>query len=165
MLTNLLVYVLCFHALVHQLSGHDGNTSPVETSNAVVFRLPGTTVPDYYELRFELQNFTGPDNLTFSGQVNIHITVVSTTEVVTLNLRDLNVTAVTVTDITNVSRPLDLKISRWMYLTNDEQFEIHLIRSVPLGKYLRLSITYVGNVRTDLTGLYLDSYEEQGTTK
>lgn len=164
MLTYSLVHVLCFHALVHQLNGHDGNTSLVETSNAV-FRLPGTTVPDYYDLRFELQNFTGPDNLTFSGQVNIHITVVSTTEVVTLNVRDLNVTTVTVTDISNVSRPLDLKISKWLYLANDEQFEIHLIRSIPLGKYLRLSITYVGNVRTDMTGLYLDSYEERGTTK
>jgi len=164
MLTYFFVYVLCFHTLLQQLSGLDGNTRLLETTNAL-FRLPSTTVPDYYDLRFELQNFTGTDNLSFSGQVNIHIFVVSTTEVVTLNLRDLNVTAVTVTDITNVSRPLDLKISEFVYLTNDEQFEIRLVRPVPLGMYLKLSITYVGKVRTDMTGLYLGSYEERGTTK
>lgn len=164
MFTHFLIYVLCLCALARQLKGQAENTNPMNTTNAV-FRLPGTTVPDYYDLRLELQDFNGTDNLTFSGVVNINITVVLFTDVVTLNLKDLNVTSVTVTDITTSSRPLDLEISKWVYLTNDEQFEIYLERSIPKYKYLRVSIMYVGNIRTDMTGLYLDSYEELGTTK
>ena len=133
------------------------------TTNAV-FRLSGTTVPDQYDLRFEFQDFNGVDNLTFSGVANINIIVVSFTNVVTLNLRDLNVTNVTVADITSYSTRY-LLVSEWVYLANDEQFEIRLDRTVPPGKHLRVSIMYVGNIRTDMTGLYLSSYEELGTTK
>jgi len=164
MSTYFLVYVLCLHALVRQLSGQAGNTNLTNTTNTV-FRLPGTTVPNNYDLRFELQDFNGTGNLSFSGAVNINITVVLFTDVVTLNLKDLNVTAVTVTELTTNSTPSDLGISKWVYLANDEQFEIHLNKSIPKGKCLRVSIAYVGNIRTDMTGLYLDSYEEQGTTK
>jgi len=163
MLTYFLIYVLCLYVPIRQLSGQAGNTNLTNTTNTV-FRLPGTTVPDYYDLRFELQNFNGTDNLTFSGVVNINITVVMVTNVVTLNLKDLNVTAVTVTDIKTKSRHY-LEISKWVYLTNDEQFEIHLNKFIPKDRYLGVSIMYVGNIRTDMTGLYLDSYEERGTTK
>jgi len=159
-----LIYVLCLYALARQSSGQAENTNPMNTTDAV-FRLPGTTVPNYYDLRLELQDFNGTDSLTFSGVVTINILVLLFTDVVTLNLKDLNVTSVTAMDITTSSRPLDLKVSKCVYLTNDEQFEIYLERSIPKDKYLEVSIMYVGNIRTDMTGLYLDSYEELGTTK
>jgi len=166
--TYYLVYVLCLYItdalVIRQLSGHGGNTDQQNTTVAV-FRLPGTTVPNHYDLRFEFQDFNGTDNSTFSGVASINITVVSNTDVVTLNLRELNVNAVMVTDITMERRPLELKVKSWLYLVNDEQFEIYLDKTVSSKSYLRVSIAYDGNIRTDMTGLYLGSYEEQGTTK
>lgn len=84
--------------------------------------------------------------------------------VVTLNLRDLNVTGVTIEDITD-DRVRLVSVEGWMYLTNDERFEIQLSRTIPTNKRLRVSITYIGNIRTDMTGLYLSSYKERDTTK
>ncbi|CAI6345374.1 unnamed protein product [Macrosiphum euphorbiae] len=55
MLTYYLVYMLCWYTLVRQLRGQAGNTNLMNTMDTV-FRLPaGTTVPDYDDLRFELQ--------------------------------------------------------------------------------------------------------------
>jgi len=156
-----LVCVFCLSTPIRQSSGQTGYKDV--TTNAV-FRLPGTTAPDQYDLRFEFQDFNGVDNLKFNGVAKIIITVVSSTSVVTLNLRDLNVTNVTVADTTSYSTRY-LRVSEWVYLANDEQFEIRLDRSVPQGRHLQVSITYVGNIRTDMTGLYLSSYEERDTTK
>lgn len=148
-----LVYVFCSFTLVRQSNGQ-----------ANEYRLPMTTVPKNYDLRFEFQNFNGVDNLTFSGVANITIIVMEALHVVTLNLRDLNVTGVTIEDITD-DRVRLVSVEGWMYLTNDERFEIQLSRTIPTNKRLRVSITYIGNIRTDMTGLYLSSYKERDTTK
>lgn len=145
-----LVHVFCPFILVRQSNGQ-----------ANEYRLPRTTVPENYDLRFEFQDFNGIDNLTFSGVANINIIVMETTDVVTLNLRDLNVTNVTVTD----NRYGLVPVKGSVYLANDERFEIRLSVTVPMGRRLRVSITYIGNIRTDMTGLYLSSYEERDTTK
>lgn len=149
----LLVYVFCSFTLVRQSNGQ-----------ANEYRLPRTTVPENYDLRFEFQDFNDTDNLTFSGVATITIVVIENTAVVTLNLRDLNVTGVTVSDVTDDRYRL-LQVEGWMYLTNDERFEIHLSRTIPMSRRLRVSINYIGNIRKDMTGLYLSSYEEQNTTK
>lgn len=149
----LLVYVFCSFTLVRQSNGQ-----------ANEYRLPRTTVPEKYDLRFEFQDFNDIDNLTFSGVANITIVVIEITDVVTLNLRDLNVTDVTVADVTD-NRYRLFPVERWVYLTNDERFEIHLSRTVPTSKRLQVSINYIGNIRNDMTGLYLSSYEERNTTK
>ncbi|CAH1738621.1 unnamed protein product [Aphis gossypii] len=149
----LLVYVFCSFTLLRQSNGQ-----------ANEYRLPRTTVPENYDLRFEFQDFNDTDNLKFSGVATITIVVIENTAVVTLNLRDLNVTGVTVSDVTDDRYRL-LQVEGWMYLTNDERFEIHLSRTIPMSRRLRVSINYIGNIRKDMTGLYLSSYEEQNTTK
>lgn len=148
-----LVFVFCSFTLVRQSNGQTNE-----------YRLPKTTVPENYDLRFEFQDFNGVDNLTFSGVANITIIVIEATDVVTLNLRDLNVTGVTITDVTD-NRSHLIKIQGWMYLTNYEKFEIRLARYVPISRRLQVSITYIGNIRTDMTGLYLSSYQERDTIK
>lgn len=148
-----LVYVFCAFTLVRQSNGQ-----------ANEYRLPMTTVPENYDLRFEFKDFNGVDNLTFSGVANITIIVVESTDVVTLNLRDLNVTDVTVAETTDDWYRL-LSVKECVYLTNDERFEIRLLRKIPTSRRLLVSIKYIGSIRTDMTGLYLSSYEERDTTK
>lgn len=126
-----------------------------------VFRLPEKTSPLSYALRFA-PNFS---DWTFTGVANITVTVVETTKEVTLNLKNLTVTAVLVTDITdngnrNVTIQGDPK-----YLTKNEQFEIEFKNNVPASRRLLLTINYKGKIRDDMTGLYKSSYTEDGETK
>lgn len=127
-----------------------------------VFRLPGNTRPESYDLRFVL-NFNGK-NSTFSGVTKIIIVPSSTTKVVTLNVKDLNVTNVEVRDVGGPS-PGHVKISDSMLWENNEQFEIRLVEAAVVGRRYLVTISYEGNIRTDLTGLYMSFYEEGDVTK
>lgn len=125
-----------------------------------VFRLPENTSPISYNLWFA-PNFT---DWTVTGVANITVTTVQETQKVTLNLKNLTVTAVSVMDITNnVSRILS--INGFAVLTKNEQFEINFERSVPASRRLLLNINYNGKIRDDMTGLYKSSYTENGETK
>lgn len=128
-----------------------------------VFRLPTDTKPESYDLRFE-PKFDGI-NSTFTGLTKIVVAVLENTRTVTLNLKDLNVTNVTVVDITNAPRNRDLVVKDLAYVAKNEQFEIRLSQNLPKGRKLLVTIAYWGKIRTDMSGLYLSSYDEGNVTK
>lgn len=123
-----------------------------------VFRLPEDQVtPLSYDLQFTpyLQNFS------FSGVAKIKVVVGPVSiNTVTLNLKDLELTNVTVMDI----RSQDL-FANYSYIAKNEQLVIRLIKNVPSTKELLLTISYRGEIRNDMTGLYMSSYDENGVTK
>lgn len=135
----------------------DGGGSAMDS-----FRLPDNTRPELYELRFT-PRFDGL-NSTFGGAANITISVVAATKVITLNAKDLNVTGVRLTDVSN-AEPRELRVSEIKHQAHNEQLEIHLRTNVPKGKTVLVGLSFEARLRTDMTGLYLSSYEEGNVTK
>lgn len=129
-----------------------------------VYPLPGTTVPESYDLTL-YPHFRGANDSTFTGKTKITVTAISTTDTVTLNVEHLLVTDVTVTDVTDVTRPpQSLAITR--YYHNDYlQFHIVLDRPLTTGQKCEVTISYEGTIRTDNVGLYMSTYVESGVTK
>lgn len=144
------------------LTPHGSRVDGDQTGTMNVFRLPDVTRPESYDLRFE-PKFDGI-NSTFAGLTKINISVLMATDKVTLNLKDLNVTNVTVTDITN-PRTLNVDVKSLVYKPENEQFEIILNKAPPAGRKLQVTIAYWGKIRTDMSGLYLSSYDEGNVTK
>lgn len=126
-----------------------------------VFRLPDTTKPDSYELKFT-PNFDG-FNSTFNGEAKINITVIKSTNVITLNLKDLNVTDVRITDISS-SRLRDIPVIELKNIIKNEQIEIY-VKTIPADRKFEVRILYNGKIRNDMSGLYMSSYQESNTTK
>lgn len=124
-----------------------------------IFRLPDNTKPSSYELKF-IPKFDGL-NSTFSGETKINITIIRSTRVITLNLKDLNVTNVKVYDVTTKRR--ELRIDDLKNITKNEQFEIYLNTNVPPNRNLEVDISYNGKIRNDMSGLYLSSYQDDST--
>lgn len=125
-----------------------------------IFRLSGDTVPEFYHLRF-VPNFNGT-NSTFSGVTTIRIVATSNTKVITLNLKELNVTNVTVTD---VKSQRNIAVKDLVYDAKNEQFSIVTQNAIASKRSIMVVISYNAKIRTDLSGLYLSSYEEGNTTK
>lgn len=147
--------LLC--ALVHGQGDTGEKKTPAKMS---VFRLPENTSPLSYDLQFA-PNLT---DWTLNATAKIVVQTNTNVDTVTLNLKDLRVTNVTVTDVTNPA-PRDVSIKEINLLPENEQFEIRLMSSMPTKRKLLLTISYTGNIRNDMTGLYKSSYIEDGVTK
>lgn len=128
-----------------------------------VFFLPGTTVPESYDLTF-YPHFRGADDSTFTGKTKITVTAATTTDTVTLNADELRVTNVTVTDVTDAtSPPRHLPITRYFY--NFQQFHIVLDRPLTAGQRCEVTIFYEGPIRSDSAGFYITTYKEGDVIK
>jgi aminopeptidase N len=124
-------------------------------------RLPvGITEPVSYDLTF-MPTLKGAGS-TFTGRADIVVDVRTNTETVTLNLKDLTVTNVSITDVRTGK---DVAVKDVRYRVADEQVEILTIRPLLQTRRYRLSIQYGGAIRTDMTGLYLSSYQESNETR
>lgn len=152
------VPILLFGLLIRDAIATSKNGGPAMDS----FRLPDTSSPTFYELQFT-PKFNG-FNSTFTGVANITVVINSLTDVFTLNAKELNVTNITVTDV-STRKPRSLDVASLKYVTHNEQLEIYLKIKIPPKKNILLSIRYTGNIRTDLTGLYISSYVENSVTK
>lgn len=131
-----------------------------------VFRLPGTTRPVSYDLRFAVR-FNGR-NSTFGGVTKIAIVPTSNTRVVTLNAKDLNVTAVAVRDVGGNGGgpvPKDLSVRGTVFHARNEQLEIWLDQSVVANRRYLVTIEYEGICRIKPDGLFISSYQEGDATK
>lgn len=148
-------FAVLLFALVRGSSGQDDGAQKMD-----VFRLPDTSKPESYELRL-VPRFDGV-NSTFSGVVNITVAMTATVHVITMNVKDLNVTNVTVQDVQN--RRV-LNTTKLVNVERNEQFEIHLEKTMIAHRRYLVSIAYNGKIRTDMSGLYLSSYEENNATK
>lgn len=153
-----MVLLLLFGLLVGAAIAHGDDAGPAMD----LFELPTTTSPTFYELQFT-PKFNG-FNSTFTGVANITISINSRTDVITLNSKELHVTDVTVADV-SIPASKTLGVRDLKYIAHNEQLEIYLKRSVPLGKTLLVSIRYEGKIRNDMAGLYISSYVENNETK
>lgn len=145
-------------ALVRPGSCDQGN----DDQKMDVFRLPTETKPQSYELKF-IPKFNG-NNSTFSGETKINITVHAHTNVITLNLKDLNVTKVTVADITN-AKARNISVNNFINIIKNEQLKINLYNFLIAGRKYQVTISYEGKIRNDMSGLYMSSYQEGNTIK
>jgi len=126
-----------------------------------VFRLPENTSPVSYVLWFA----PNLSDWTVTGVANITVKVEIETQSVTLNLKDLNVTDVSVMDVTNSEHTRNIKVKDKVELTKNEQFEIQFEKTMPGNRILLLTIKYKAQIRDDMSGLYKSSYTENGVTK
>lgn len=124
------------------------------------FRLPANTKPVFYDLQF-YPIFDGV-NSTFTGIAKITFNANTADDVIVLNLKDLIVNNVTVTDVNTRKKYL---IKSKDDKPNDEQYKITLDKSYIKGRNYEVTITYGGKIRNDMTGLYLSSYKEGNQTK
>lgn len=135
----------------------DGGKKKMDT-----FRLPTHVKPMSYDLKIE-PNFRGA-NSTFAGEVKIAFKTDEATKEVTLNIKDLHVTGVIVTDITRkVLRPVN--VTGVTLSEENEQFTVTVQRPIIVNRDYLMTISYEGKIRDDLTGFYLSSYDESNATK
>lgn len=127
-----------------------------------VFRLPGNSKPTSYNLKI-VPSMNGI-NSTFKGVVKIAFSTSETTEKITLNLKDLTVTNVTVVDVGG-NFPRNVEVRDWIYDTKNEQFAFLLKQKIIANRKCEVTISYWGKIRDDLTGFYLSSYVESNETK
>ncbi|VVC40908.1 Hypothetical protein CINCED_3A014501 [Cinara cedri] len=124
------------------------------------FRLPSNTAPISYDLQF-YPIFNGA-NSTFTGVAKITFKAFTSDKIIVLNQKDLTVNTVLVTDITTQKNQT---ISQTINKPDYEQYEIYLNSAYIKGRNYLLTITYGGQIRNDLTGLYMSSYKEGNQTK
>lgn len=121
------------------------------------YRLPSTIVPSRYSLWLLIDL----DQVLFNGSVTITMDISEPTRDVTLNNKDIQVDwlSANMLDSTN-------QIYAVSTFTRYDDYEFTVLRFVetlPVGEY-RITISFSGNIRSDLRGLYRSSYIRDGKT-
>lgn len=150
------VYFLCLVILRESLGQNNVN------EKMDVFRLPAVARPESYSLQFT-PTFNGL-NSTFSGVTRIIVIPTRRTENLTLNAKELELTNVTIYDV-GTANPRPIDIISVENVTKNEQVIFHFRRPLIINRRHLVTITYNGKIRTDMSGLYISSYEEGGVTK
>lgn len=138
-------------------------------NNMDVFRLPGTTWPESYNLLL-VPNLNGTYS-TFRGLVKIVVMANASAEMVTLNLKDLDVTTLSVEQIDDSgggSPPRNassITVTGWDCVPKNEQLVIRLGTAIVPGRRYLITVSYTGPIRDDQSGWYLNSYDEGDVTK
>lgn len=124
-------------------------------------RLPENVIPVHYDLSLRAMFgslYSGQRNYT--GNVKIHIKIISNTNSIVLHNRNLNVTSVTLTGLGGGS-PITTSQSYGSY----DFFTIDTGSTVlSQGQEYLLDLDFFGNMRTDMGGFYRSSYRVQGET-
>lgn len=126
-----------------------------------MFRLPSHVRPKSYDLRIE-PNFRG-ENSTFTGVVKIEFETKNADNTVLLNVKDLNVTAVTMMSYRGQIKK-NVTVNRYEVSEKNEQLTIFLEKTLLTNYNYVITILYTGKIRDDLTGFYLSSYDESNST-
>jgi len=124
-----------------------------------VFRLPNNTEPISYKL--DIQTFIDPQNnkFTFVGTVVITIRVKTSTEELTLNVDDLKINQIHVTD-TNSST--NVEVTENHVVVKNEQLIIQLkTPGLIADRLYEVKIEYSGELRNDMTGFYKSWYKDE----
>lgn len=134
-----------------------GGAADPDGTEVGVYRLPDTTAPVSYGLRFKPLIDPANNVFTFDGHVDLVIKAVKYTDEVVLNSRDLNVTAVTgFRDVrTNDSVP----VTGYVYDEPNERLVIKLGRSVLPPRLYGFTVEFSGVLRDDFTGFHKHLYD------
>lgn len=141
---------------------------PVEYADTVITpfaddpsRLPESVIPVHYDLSLRAMTnsiFTG--NRDYTGNVKIHIKIVTGTNSITLHNRNLNVTSVTLTGIGGGSQiTTTYSYGSYDFFTVDTGSTV-----LSQGQEFLLDLDFFGTMRTDMGGFYRSSYRVQGET-
>lgn len=129
-----------------------------ETKPALSYRLPSNIVPYEYNLWLKVDL----DNITFSGHVSIGFTVLKPTSTVTLHYKDINVDW-------KYSRLIDSHAQKIPFANGSDRFEEEMYElkyknKLATGNY-NLTLSFHGDIRSDLKGLSRYKYRFEGQEK
>jgi len=127
-----------------------------------VFRLPCNTRPESYDLLI-VPNLNGTES-TFGGMAKIILLANERTNFITLNVKDLSITEVTVEDIEETA-PSNRIVRGFYYVERNQQLEIYLEGFLELERRYQATIEYTGQITIEFSGFFLSSYPEGGTVK
>lgn len=131
-------------------------SSHVNCQNVVSYRLPNDIVPAIYELHItvDLENFT------FSGTETIYLHANQPSSAIELHSLDLSIDNVQVIEGEN-----EVPIGTTTYSAETEIFRIPLGESLIAGRDYQLKLSFAGEIKDDMKGLYRSSYYENRVVK
>lgn len=126
-------------------------------------RLPGDTEPVSYDLRIRPVVDAATENYTFGGRVDIVIRALRYTTAVTLNSRDLTVSAVS--GLRDTKTGALVPVAGYAYDEPAERLVVTLGKSIIPRRLYRLTVEFRGALRTDFTGFHKYFYDSQDDSR
>lgn len=159
MISKTLAVSLCFVFLFASVFSSDGLFSMgVNGPNEMdVYRLPGDTIPDSYDLKI-MPDYNSYSAFDFNGEVEIVMDVKSETSMIILNCKDILVYVVYVHEKITKN---DVDVSEVRYDEQNEQCNIMLKSRLKVGIQYLVNIEY--HVKIDannMEGLYKSTYNK-----
>ncbi|XP_001842721.2 aminopeptidase N [Culex quinquefasciatus] len=114
------------------------------------FGLPNTTIPSSYDVTLTVDL----DRYRFFGSVKIAIDVLEATNSVTLNVKDLNISNVALTDSAGNNQELVDSVNQY----DSEEVTFNFNSYLSAGSNYHMAIQFAGAIADDLKGLYRSSY-------
>nr|CAD7599193.1 unnamed protein product [Timema genevievae] len=126
------------------------------------YRLPTDILPDRYVI--ELIPYIDNDNFTFNGRVEIFLDVAVATNAIRLHANDLdiNATSVTVDPVVADGTIVKPTIQSQVYSEDLQIYTIILSDNLVVGEQYKLSISFLGHLRSDMQGFYRSYYDVEG---
>jgi len=151
----LLFCVLFANVFSYDERSTEGSNGPNEMD---VYRLPGNTIPDSYDLKIMPNYDYYADAVDFDGEVEILIDVKSETSTITLNTKGILVYVVYVHEKITED---DVDVSEVRYDDRNEQCNILLKSRLKVGIQYLVNIEYHVKIDTnDMEGLYKSTYDK-----
>lgn len=122
----------------------------------VSYRLPTAIVPAIYELHITIDL----DNFTFSGTETIYLHANQPSSAIELHSLDLSIDYVHVIEGEN-----EFPIGTTTYSEETEIFRISLGEGLIAGRDYQLKLSFAGEIKDDMKGLYRSSYYENRVVK
>lgn len=135
------------------------STSNFKNRNVLLFRLPDTTQPNWYDLTI-ITNLE--DEFDFKGTVVIRVHVLSATREIILHSKDLDITGLELTrfpEQTAYSTTHSLNLEDQLLIINTAE------QTLLPGTAFKLTIQFSGKLNDEMIGFYRSSYRDKKATK
>ena len=138
-------------------SGEDCTTET--TYPASFYRLPASLIPQLYEATLR-PDFYGTNKSEFmtTGSVNIHFEVVTPTKEIVLHMKSLTVDEGSI-KLRDGEDEISTMSPRYEMLR--EFYTIPLASDLKAGKNYTVYMEFKGELKADLTGIYLSEYKDE----
>lgn len=154
---NIFLLFFVLHAGVIDSGGSVGWQNEMD-----VFRLPNQTMPISYDLQISLNYDASSEPVTYEGEVEIVISVKSTTSEITLNCKNLTVEVIYMFEKDSL---LTVEVYNWQINTQNEQLNIFIDKKLNINILYVLSIEFRGTIGEDINGFYKSKYYDQKGNK
>ncbi len=123
------------------------------------YRLPNNTLPNSYDVT--LRTWIHEGNFLFNGSIRINISIVESTNTITLHHRYLTIDDVRLWSESGAAVP----VLSYSYNTTFEFFSVSMQDTLSIGETYSLDIDYNGTLRSDEGGFYRSSYVADDGTR